>query len=307
MRKLTAVLAGLLFAVVARAEVIVPAWLTGAETDSPAHLTRDQLEAWVDGQPAAVLDVRQPGGPLVLLLVMDTVSNLNRVDAARGALRERLQSMPPDWRVGLLRAQDGLEVVADPTNDVPGLINELDSVAVTGLPDLLDAVLPVASIADSMIHSARVRVAVLFVTDGSIESYRGNLTSTVINRSDNRDLSRRFNDRIIQERITSMARALQQYSAPLFFVHLEERSRQEERAYQDGIQEFARVSGGEAFFVRSLSDVAPTIDQALDRIAGQYAVRVATPDGATGVVDVRLELHSGTLQLDHRASVPVSE
>ena len=296
----------LLLAGVLRGDALVPAWPASAGEPSPAATAPDQWKAWVAGRPAEILDVRQPGDPLILLLVMDTVGDLNRVEAARRSLRETLGSMPPEWRVALLRAMDGPAVIVEPTGDGETLMEEIHGLAISGFPGLLDAVGPVAGIADSIMAGSCVRVAALFITDGAIESYRGDFTSTVVNQSDNRDLSRRFNDQIIQERINSLAGSLQNYAAPLFFVHLQERTAPEERAYQNGIQEFARVSGGQAYFARNLADVQTVIGRALDRIAGQYVVRVATPAESASPVNVRLEPRVGQPSLTYRQSASVS-
>jgi len=74
---------------------------------------------------------------------------------------------------------------------------------VAGSPGLIEAVEQTTAIGDSMLRKSDARVAILFITDGSIHRYRGDYTSSVINPSDNSDLSRRFRDRLIQEKIRS--------------------------------------------------------------------------------------------------------
>ena len=288
------------------AEVYVSAWAANAPGGSPPHLNGGQLRASIAGKPVTVTGVREPGDPLILLLVMDTVGDLSRVDAARRVLTDRIRSMRPEWRVALLRAQGGLSVIEDPTNNAAALADKLNSLPVSGVPGLLDSVPRAASLAHSMLTGARLRVAVLFVTDGSIRDYRGEITAAVVNPSDRGDLSRRFNDRIIQERNASILRSLGEYTAPLFFVHLEERDQTQDIAYQNGIRQFAAASGGSAYFVRNLAEVSTTVERALDMIDSHYSIELAAPAGVRGSVEVRLESEGG-LRLNYRATATVVE
>lgn len=270
-------------------ELRIPLWLSPESGGSAARLDVTQLRAWVDGQKSQVLELQQPGEPLIVILVMDTVGDLSRIDAARSAIARHIDSMPAEWRVALLEAQDGLVVAEDPTSDQEILRERLKGLSVSGTPGLLDALTPAASLAQSILAQAHVRVAVLFVTDGSITDYRGDYSATVVNPSDRGDLSRRFRDRVIQERVTMLTASLGSYGAPLFFVHLQERSGELDVAYQNGIRRFAEETAGAAYFVRGLSEVQSSIDQAWSRIASHYSVHLDEPASEGGDFRIRLE------------------
>ncbi|MEZ5393083.1 MAG: hypothetical protein R2724_09460 [Bryobacterales bacterium] len=55
------------------------------------------------------------------------------------------------------------------------------------------------------------------------------------------------------------------YAAPLFFVHLQERTNSLDVAYQNGIRQFAAVTGGSAYFSRGLADVPQLVETTVTR------------------------------------------
>jgi len=296
----------LLVAATGASELRVPLWVADSSGASNGDLKAEQIQAWINGDKVAVADLQNPSEPLILMLVMDTVGDLSRIDAARSAIARHVESMNPQWRVALLQAQDGLRVVEDPTSDHAKLLASLSALPVSGTPGLLDAVAPAASIAQSVLAQSDVRVAVLFVTDGSITQYRGDYSAAVVNPSDRGDLSRRFRDRVVQERVTSLMASLRAYSAPLFFVHLQERNGDLDVAYQNGIQRFAEETAGEAYFVRAISDVESAIDQALERIGAHYSVRLNAPTSEGTPLAIRLEA-GGAPQLEYRQSLELTQ
>jgi hypothetical protein len=155
-----------------------------------------------------------------------------------------------------------------------------------------------------MLREAKVRVATLYLTDGSIYEYRGDYTSSVINPSDSRDLSRRFRDQLIQERIAGVLGRLEDSWAPLFFLHLEQRQDALNVSYQNGITQFAAATQGKALFCRSVAEISPLLYQALDQIKNQYVITVETPAGSEGAARLRLETPDGG-QLLYRERVRI--
>jgi Mg-chelatase subunit ChlD len=281
------------------AQIRIPVWASGPDGRPRTKLAASDLSAWVQDRKVTVMDVRRPGDPLVLLLVMDTVGDLNRIDAARRVPAEHIGSMGEEWHVALLQAQDGLRVVVDPTNNRRQLIEQLNALPVSGFPGLLDSVIEAATVANSIMLRSAVRAAVLYITDGRLEDYRGDYAAAVVNPSDRSDLSRRFRDRLVQERIATTVRALGASAPPLFFVHLEERSSSLDVAYQNGIRQFASETAGEAYFVRGLSEVGVNVRRALERIDLAYNVKLEEPDDLSGALRIRLEA-AGPVRLTYR-------
>lgn len=302
MRMLSVLAAGCLFCVslTAAPALRVAVW---PEPNEELHepLNAEQVHAWLEGRPVEVTSVRGPGEPLVLLVVLDWIGDLNRIDRAREVLRERFSRIGPSWRVALLRAQDGLDVLQEPTADGALLEEKLGTAQATGFAGLLDAIEPSARIAHRTLEEADVRAAVLFITDGSIRQYRNDYTAPVVNPSDRRDLSRRFGNAIIQEKIAGLSDGISGYAAPLFIVHLEERQTPDDTAYQNGLSELAQRSGGEARFVRGVADVEATMSAVLDRIGQTYSVTLHARDELEGATKIRVEADSGQ-KLAHRES-----
>jgi Mg-chelatase subunit ChlD len=260
------------------------------------------LEASIEGQPAKVIDLVGPGGPLILVVVLDLVGDLNRIDAARTKIAEYVTAMGKNRYVALLRAQDGLQVILDPTHNRRQFVEKLESAPVSGFPGLLDTVEQTAEIASTMLQRSKIRVATLYLTDGEIQDYRGDYASSVVNPSDSGDLSRRFRDRLVQEKIASISANLGHFAAPLFFVHLEEQSDSLNVAYQNGIRQFAGASGGQAYFCRGLADVPTLIERALADIDSTYAVTLEAPGNWRGPRHIAISGPEGT-RLTHRDSL----
>src|SRR5262245_44138684 len=115
-----------------------------------------------------------------------------------------------------MRAQDGLAVIADPSHDRIASAAAIRALPVSGKAGLLDTVETAAGIADAVLAKALVRVAVLYVTDSDVRNYREDFSNPVINSSDSHDLSRRFPEGLVQERITRLEQRLASMQTPLF-------------------------------------------------------------------------------------------
>ncbi len=280
--------AALGLALTASGEVLkTPVW-----ADTPPS----DLEIEINGRLATPVAVSDSDSHLILLLMMDAVSRPDRVDAAREAVVSKLTELGRKVYAGVLSAQDGLSVVHPPIRGRKRLREQLESVDVRGVPGLLDVVGQVSRLADETLSAADVRLAVLFLTDGQIEDYRGDYTLPVVNPSDSRDLSRRFRGQLIRERIRSVAGSLESSQAPIFFLHLGRRYDDLNEVYQNGISEFARMTGGTALFARAVQDVPVMVEQLLDEIAAHAVLSLAVEcDGP-----LRLEVMAGDAGARHK-------
>jgi hypothetical protein len=136
------------------------------------------------------------------------------------------------------------------------------------------------------------------VTDSQISNYREDFTNPVINSSDSRDLSRRFPEGLIRERISRMNSSLARYQTPIFIVHLLHSRERLDEAYQNGLLQIATLTGGVAQFCRSAAEIPDAIAQAARAIASQYRVHVQLPPKASHTVS--LTLSSGDRPLTYR-------
>lgn len=288
----------------ARGGIKAPLWVQPEDSRFVTLVPLDKIQAWLGDEQAQVQAVHPADGNLILLVVMDVVGDLTRVDAVREGLVEILEAFGPREFAGILRAQDGLEVLLEPTKDHESLKDTLLALPVSGFPGLLESVEDAAKIADQMLRQSDVRVAVLYITDGSIYAYRGSYTNPVINPSDGGDLSRRFSDSLIQERISGIMDSLIASWAPLFFLHLERQRDRLNGVYQNGMTQFAQATGGEALFCESVAQIKPFLEQIVERARSQQVVTIAPPEGVAGRVRLRLEVDGAEIAYREQFNVP---
>ena len=99
---------------------------------------------------AKVTRVRTPEDDLLLMTVMDVVGDLALVDPARHALADRVRALPENVYVGVLRAQEGLRVLLDPTADGDAFEHSIMNMPVTGKAGLLDTIAMASQVAEAV-------------------------------------------------------------------------------------------------------------------------------------------------------------
>ncbi|MGH9630981.1 MAG: hypothetical protein ACRD7E_21950 [Bryobacteraceae bacterium] len=258
------------------------------QDDSPA-LKPSDFSARVGNEEAKVVRVRSPKSDLLLLVVFDVSGDLALVGPAKQSLVDRLKELSSKTYIALLRAQNGLQVLRDPSNKREDLAEAIQSVAVSGKAGMLDTVETACRLADSIAARSGVRAAVLYVTDSDVRNYREDFTNPVINSSDLRDLSRRFPEGLVREKISKLEDTLTGLQSPLFFVHLDYRTDRLNEAYQTGLMQLATATGGAGIFCRSQGEIPDAIRHAMSSVSSQYVVSVELPGKASRLVSVQLE------------------
>ena len=286
-------------------QIGLPLWILDEDDNYIEDHSAGQLVISVNGSEAAIRGHKGPGDNLVFMVVLDVVNDLQRVNAAREALMKVFAAWDEKRYVSLLHAQDGLRVIQDPTPDRGQLREKLAAVPVSGFADLLTAVPRCSAIADQILRESGVRVAVLFVTDGAVQDYREDYTGQVINPSDRRDLSRRFRDQIIDEKVEAIAKTLESSAAPLFFLHLNYQDDQLNQTYQNGIIRLAEITKGEALFARSLAEVPQLVERLTDRAANTYVLTLDAPLKSDRRLQVEIESNRN-VKLLYRHSIQVA-
>ncbi len=283
--------------------VKVPVW---ADSKDGARLAAKDLSATLEGTDSRVVEVKGPTDGLMLVAVLDLAGDLSLAEPAKDALAADIEKLPPQDFVAVIRAQDGAKVLADPGPDRSPAIAAVRDLPVSGKAGLLDTVETVTRLADAILAKANVRVAVLYLTDSEVENYREDFTNPVINSSDTHDLSRRFPEALIQDKISKLATLLAARQAPLFVVHLRARSDRLGEAYQNGLKQLAEVTGGAAIFCRSSEEIGDAIHRALGLIDSSYSVTLALPERASKALQVRLDA-GGRWNLSYRTRFVVKE
>ena len=282
-----------------RTRVRVPVW---SEEGKPLPA---EVEARIEGAKAPVHAVRGPSDELIVIVVFDLVGDLALVGPARDALIESVQALPANAWVGLMRAQDGLRVLLDPTGDRPAAVEAIRNLPVSGRPGLLDTVDQAVQLADLVARKAAVRLAVLYLTDSNIYGYREDYTNPVVNSSDQRDLSRRFPEGLIREKISRLENSLAALEVPLFITHLSWQRDRLNEAYQTGLLQLAQVTGGTAAFCRTLAEVPEVVRRTMDRIVNHSTLEVELPNRPLKNVQVVIE--AGGLPLNYRTRFVLKE
>ncbi len=290
-----------------------------------AHAQRTfSIAAWVDkgkctrvptfnptlnGKPAKVSKELSPRSDQVILLVFDLTGDISRIDEAKQAIIKEISGLPSNTWVGVLRSQDGLHVLTDPTPDRQKVTNIIQSLSSNGTPGLLETVRAALSLADAMILMSPVRVSVLYITDGSIYNYREDYTDPVINPSDKHDLSRRFRDVLVNEKISKLKRHIGSLEAPLFVVDLHYRENGLDVAYQNGLDSLAQSTGGETVVCRSMPEITQAISHIFFRMTNVWRLVLAIPPKAHRNLQVGLKASCGDggLQLSWRPRFNLKE
>jgi hypothetical protein len=274
------------------ASVRVPVWIEGPDVPaSPA------FEATVNGKPAAINALQDPLSDQVILLVLDLTGDLALIDPAEQALTSEIGKLPSNAWVGLLRAQDGLRVLADPAADRQPVFSGIRELSASGKSGLLDTVESALALADDMMRKSPARVAVLYVTDSDIANYREDYTNPVINQSDPHDLSRRFPEALINEKISKLDEAASTLQPPLFIVHLNYRGDRLNLAYQNGLKTLAETTAGEIEFCRSIAEIQEAVSRIFARISGAWSLTLALPPKIHSNAQVRLTARQGDSEL----------
>jgi len=276
----------------------IPVWVEESEDKFWNEGKRQTFKVFIEDREVPIKSFQGPRNSTILLVVFDTVASLARVDQARAELSEAIKGLPENYWIGLLRAQDELSVIHEPTSDRESLVKKIQTAPVAGKAGLLDTLEPVSRLATGMLQKAGVRLCVLYVTDSAIGNYRADYLNPVINSSDAGDLSRRFSDRAVQERMSRLAESLTEFTIPVFILHLEHRSDTLNLAYQSGLERIAALSGGSAIFCRTTDEIKPSLDKLLARIQSAYFLGIEAPNVKRQPAKIRIEVQGETKQFE---------
>ena len=267
-------------------QIRIPVWL---DVDPGVTFTARDFSARMEGGESRVLALKGPQDDLMVLLVLDLAGDLTYVDPAKDALIEEIRNAPENVWVGLMRAQDGFKVLADPTRDRDAIAQLIRDLPVSGKAGLLDTVEIGEQLADSILIKAAVRVGVLYVTDSDVANYREDFTNPVINSSDSHDLSRRFPEALIQEKISKIEANLAGRQAPMFIVHLRYLTDRLNEAYQNGLKRLAETTAGNTAFCRSTGEIPAAVRAAVKMLVSHYSLTLAVPEKVPRSFQVQLQ------------------
>jgi hypothetical protein len=254
------------------------------------HFKMQDVQATTGGEPVKVMALATPGEDLILMIVLDLAGDVTLAQRANSALFEQIEQMSPQAHIALLRAQDGLRVVQDPTRDRSAIRAAIEAMTISGRAGLLDSIETAATIADSILTKSSVRVAILYVTDSDVTNYREDFSNPVINSSDAGDLSRKFPEALVQEKISKIDAALARNLAPVFLVQISYRTDRLNEAYLNGLRQLATTTGGIALICRSNAEIPEAIKGIMDSIRDHYSLTLELPKTQVRSVEVRISI-----------------
>jgi hypothetical protein len=252
------------------------------------------LQARINGNPAVVTRLQAPGDDMIILLVFDVTGDLALIDPAKQAIFERLNGLPKNTYVGVMRASEGLQVLAEPSGDRAATASSIANLTVGSKAEMLEVVQPAAAILDAVAAKSGVRTALIVITDSDVGNYREDYTNPVINYSDSRDLSRRFPEGLIREKITKLEEALGWQQTPIYFVHLAYRTDRLNEAYQTGLLRLASTTGGTGSFCRSVTEIPGAANRIFDAALGHYEAWLQVPKVSRNLL-IDLQAQDATL------------
>jgi hypothetical protein len=282
-------------------QVRVPVWL---DASAGRELSPEDFRVTFDGAPSRILDVKCPVDELIILLVLDLSSeDLTLDDPAKQALIEQMRKLPPKTYVGLLRSQEGLQVLSDPSTDREAIAAQIEQQTLSGKTGLLATIDAIGGIGDAMMKKSSVRLAILYVTDGDVNNYREDFANPVINSSDSHDLSRRFPETLVQEKIAKLNARLTTQQTPVFIVELNQHTDRLNEAYQNGLKELAETTGGMTFFSRSTAEIPQAIAQSFSTVTSLYSLTLAVPEHVSTRPQIRLTMADDERTLSYRTRI----
>lgn len=281
--------------------ILVPVWIGGG---AGADLSPGSFTAKFASAPAKVTSVRGGDTPLLLFVTIDFSEALILTEAAKTAIVQAIRDTKPQVYPSLLRIPEQPMVLLDPSTDRDAFAEALGTLPMSGRAGFFEMVDVIAGVTDPVMRQNPVRAAVLYLTDSEISNYRQDYTNPVINSADSRDLSRRFPDALIREKVSTLTNELLRTSVPIFVVHLNYRNDTLNEAYQTGIKRLAQATGGRSVFCRSIAEIPVAIGDMVNAIQAMDIVEVTVPDGVGGAVSLTLEHPSGPIEYRSLFDIP---
>jgi hypothetical protein len=268
----------------------IPVWVHNGTAGFQTGLTRDNFRVLAGKSDLEISSFQSPQSPTLLFIAFDTVGEVANINQMRVALIKELKMLGPQYWVGLISAQEQVSVIQDPTPDRQLLQQKIEGFSQIGEAGLLESIQSVADFTTGILLRTNVRVAVIFITDSDIGNYRADYLNPPVNASDSRDLSRRFAGRALQEKISRTASALAKYQVPIFIVHIDPGRDPLNRAYHNGLKQFAEVAGGQLFLSKTVADIPIILREAFYWACNFYVVGFEAPKTHGGLLKIQASL-----------------
>jgi len=219
-------------------------------------------------------DVRQPidyfnseNSSLELVAAVDISDSMtNAIGEVKEVVKHFLSALRPTDRVKLVIFNEN--IFFPPAQDLPGMLNAIDSLAPWGMTSLHDTILR----SFDQLGKQRGRRGMVVFTDGE-DTASHSTAEAVERRADSSD-------------------------AVLYMIGLGQAVNSPE--LRKLCERLARKSGGRAFFPRRIEDLAETFNQILEELSNQYFFTYPLPRSDDKFHKIRVEVGEGHYQVRHR-------
>jgi hypothetical protein len=266
----------------------LPIWLGAPSEGNEVKLSASDLKITVGKSPVTVSALKEPESPALLFVAMDTVGDISNINQARKTVIEEVNALGSQLWVGLISAQEQMQVVQEPTADRLLLQQKIEDLVQIGKAGLLESIQPIADLATAVLLNSAVRVAIVFITDSDIGNYRADYLNPPVNASDSRDLSRRFAGRALQEKITRMAGLMARTQVPVFIVHIDPGLDPLNRSYHNGLKQLAEGTGGQCLLSKTSGDIALNIHEAFRWARSFYLAEFTLRNDKSGFARIQI-------------------
>lgn len=266
----------------------LPLWLGGPSQEVEASLSVSDLKVTAGKSPVMVSALKGPESPALLFVAFDTVGDIANINQARQTVVEEINALTAQFWVGLISAQEQMQVLQEPTADRSLLQQRLEELTQIGKAGLLESIQPIAELATGVLLNSEVRVAVIFVTDSDIGNYRADYLNPPVNASDSRDLSRRFAGRALQEKISRMAGLMARTQVPVFIVHIDPGLDPLNRSYHNGLKQLAEGTGGQCLLSKTSGDIPLSIHEAFQWAKSFYLAEFSMENEKSGYLRIQI-------------------
>ena len=222
--------------------VLVPVTVTDSHEHLVQGLTKDEFRVFDEGAERQISEFYRDESPISVGIVFDaSTSMLRRMDASRRAIAAFLARCMPDDEFFLIRFGDRAEQLHGFTRDVATIEQLVDGIKAGGWTALYDA------INLGMSHMSRA----------------ANTNKVLVILSDGGDNNRRYTEGEIRSLV-------QEGDVRLYTISIFDRS--------PTLQKLADSSGGRAFRIRKLDELADVAETISEELHSRYVLGYAPPD-----------------------------
>jgi len=243
---------------------------------SVLNLTRDDFLLREDGVPQTLTHFTSAKVPLTIDLLVDASNSMNlggKIDMARKAAVEFLESVDPEDRLMILSFNDDLQGLAVPSGDRKTLKAAIEAIEARGGTALYDALYTAAD----RLAGAEGRRVVVLLSDGRDQAFTDNEPGSL---------------HLFEEALEKARRSEVAIYAIGLGRHLDtELDLRHERSLKDILDQLARTSGGRSYYPERGGQLAGIYRQIAVDLKAQYALAYVSTntarDGTWRTISVR--------------------